>query len=246
MRTFVHRLNLALSLVDTLTGFPVDGAQLDRDGVTIHPSRRTGGTYLMPEPIEEAFTLRIRVDGYMDKYLTLSPEEIAAMKMPQLMVVMVPSARYPRKHFTIEGERSDLVSVQVVRMAQNHCLVREFDPRRRKLTLLSPHKLALERLHYAVLNPDDETFEYFQILDRPREDMVKVDRVLEQEIKNYYPLCPVLFGEVAGEGRYVLRLPDDSDKPVRWSVRYVYENGSDAFETIETGREVPPTGDEDD
>lgn len=215
-----HSLDLALRLTDTTTGRVVVGQDITvlRDGKRVSHMDKGGHVVLVGHGRSD-FLLTVKAPGYEPQTLPICYEQ-QDPHMPQLELQLIPSADYYSSVpcLTLSGTLPGLRSLCAVRAGDSACLIREFDPRKRLLTLFNPHKLELERTHYALVNPDEGSFEPFQVVRRLSDQQFKIDRVLESQFGNYFPVCPIVFGRVDPDGSYCLRVRDDSTQQ-RWLTR---------------------------
>ena len=131
-----------------------------------------------------------------------------------------------------------ITAVDTVRAGESPCLIREWDARKKLLTIFNPHKLNLDRTYYALVDPDKEVYEVFRIVKRISDQVFKLDRPLEMEFKNYFPICPVILGSVGPGDNYSLRVQNDSSHS-RWIVRKVCGETA-SFETLDPTAKPPP------
>jgi len=131
-----------------------------------------------------------------------------------------------------------------VRMEDNVCMIRDFDRRKRLMRIFNPHRLALDRVFYALVNPDEAVFEPFRILHLEDDQTAKVDHEIETLYKNYFPVTPIVFGLVRPDGSYCLRVRDDSEN-ARWLVRWSF-GGKTHFRICDLHEEteLPMVGEE--
>lgn len=229
-----HTLDLAVRLVDTTTGRVVVG----QDITLLYDGKRVGhmdkgGHLILTGRGRKDFTLTVRAPGYDPQVLPIRYEELDP-HLPQLELQLIPSLNYytPVPCLTLSGSLPGLKALSAVKAGDSACLIREFDPRKRVLTLFNPHKLELDRTHYALVNPDEETFEPFQVVRRLSDQQFKIDRVLETQFGNYFPICPIVFGRVDAEGGYCLRVRDNSSQQ-RWLIRLVDQADGAGFNTVD-------------
>ena len=229
-----HSLDLALRLTDTTTGMQVTGQDITllRDGKRVGHMDKGGHLVLVGQGRSD-FTLTVRAPGYEPREIPVRYEELDP-HMPYLELQLIPAENYYSAVpcLTLSGSLPGLAALCAVRSGDSACLIREFDPRKRLLTLFNPHRLELGRTHYALVNPDDETFEPFEIVRRVSDQQFKIDRVLETQFGNYFPICPIVFGRVDPGGGYCLRVRDDSSQQ-RWLVRWQAEGGTPQFKTVD-------------
>lgn len=243
MATFVHRLALALRLINSATGQPVQyiGASLYKDKKPIHPIVKNGSVVILLEENKEKsdFTLDINILGYEPKTVNVIFSKLDK-QLPILDIPLLPNEKCPDRinlHF-LDGVLPEITEIDAVRTGESPCLIREWDARKKLLTVFNPHRLNMDGICYALVDIDRESYEVFRIVKRVSDTVFKIDRPLQTEFKNYFPICPVVLGETYSDNRYMLRLPDDSSKP-KWIVRRVCGE-TVSFETIDPTAKPPP------
>lgn len=242
-QTFSHRLMLAIQLINTTTGQPIGfaGSAVYKDKKPIQPLIKQDGVILLisNEDFGESFELDIRAYGCEPKTITVNTSELNR-QLPMLTVHLLPKTDFgsPFKCVGLDGFTEGITEVDAVRAGESSCLAREWEPRKKLLTVFNPHRLNLDRMWYALVDPDTQTYEVFQIVKRISDTVFKLDRALKTEPKNYFPICPLILGEASSNGSYMLRLPDDSSHP-KWIVRKVCGEAV-SFETLDPTAKPPP------
>lgn len=238
---FTHSLDLALRLVDTTSGKGVSGAGMEVrvDGKPVRFGEKGGGMLIF----QNLATRRFHLEVASSAYETANREvDLDSLKkgLPLLEVHLIPSAGYPgiAEFQTLEGILPGISELSAVRMGDNACLIREFDPRKRLVKLFNPHHLALDRMLYALVDPDNGRYEPFQILRTLDDQTVKTDRVLETEFRNYFPISPMVLGKWGEDGRYCLRVRDEGTA-CKWLVRWE-KDGKARFRTVDFRQEPHP------
>ena len=222
-RVFTYSLKLALRLLDTTTGREVTdyGIKILMDGV---PERFAvkGGVLIFQDLEKRTFQMDICTLAYEPVTMSVDLDALDK-KLPMIEIHLIPSDGYPGRMelLTMKGMCQGLEELCAVRMDDNACVIREFDPRKRMMKVFNPHHLSLDRVFYALVDPDEVVFEPFKILHLEDSQTVKVDHEIETKYKNYFPVTPIVFGAVRPDGSYCLRVRDDSENAqwlVRWSV----------------------------
>lgn len=217
-----HSLGLALRLVDTTTGQSIAGTGTTFlwNGTPIHPQRRNDGWFIFFAFEEPEITLTITPLLFVPATIVIRKSELSPT-LPTLEYHMIPNDTFSRQVpcHTLTDTMDGLTAIDCVRANDSPCLIREFDTRKKLITIFNPHHLELERIHYALVNPDNNTFESFQIVKRISDNVFKIDRPLTMEFGNYFPICPLVFGQVVQEGRFLLTVRDNH-KLARWIVRF--------------------------
>lgn len=242
--TIVHRLGLALRLIDTTTGFPIQdrAVQLKWDGQPVHPMFRTDGSMIFVNQERRDFRLDIALPGFESRQLEVSYKDLDPGTL-LLELHMIPSPDYNRSRFPclgLSGELPGIEALDAVRAGESPCLIREMDPRKKIVTLFNPHKLELNRTWYALVDPDRGVYEPFAVVRRLNDQQYKLNRALEMEFRNYFPICPLVFGGTGPGDRYRLMVQDNAAAS-RWIVRWVV-GGTPHFETLDlrTQSQLPP------
>lgn len=217
----VHRLDLVLRLLDTSTGRDVSASEVSlfKDGKLLHPLEKEKGTMIFPGLGREDFTLSLKAKDYESVSLPVRFDELDE-KTPTVELHLIPSdvSVSPMPCLTLSGQLPGISELTAVRLGDTSCLVREFDTRKKLMTIFNPHKLELGRTHYALVNSEGGRFERFAIVKRVDDKTVKLDRALESEFGSNWPICPVVFGRTDSEGNYLLRVRDDAAK-AKWLIR---------------------------
>ena len=236
-----HRLNLVLRFSDTTTGKPVSATELMLygEGKLLHPAERERGTLIFTEIERNDFELTVKSRSYEPYTLPIRFSELDA-KIPEVDIQLVPSRsnNAPAPCIGLEGIMPGISELIAVRFGDNSCLIREFDTRKRIVTVFNPHRLELDRTHYALVDPEQQSFETFRIVKRIDDSTFKIDRVLESSFTNYFPIVPILFGITMDDGSYILRVRDDSAS-MNWLVRYKTEQFRFHLADLRQERELP-------
>ena len=231
---FTHRLNLALRLVDTTTGRNVSGRSTAAfvDGKQVRFGEKGDHVLIFQNLEKRAFRLTITSPAYETAQVDVELDTLDP-KLPLLEIHLVPSKQYPVgvELLSVEGTLPGIQELSAVRVGENSCLIREFDPRRRQATVFNPHHLALDRVHYALVDPDRGICEPFRILRMVNDQTLKLDRVLEMPFRNYFPVTPRVLGKTEADGSYCLRLRDDAAQ-AKWLLYWVVD-GKANFRTVD-------------
>ncbi len=218
---FTHRLELALRLVDTTTGIGVSGV-----GTTV----RADGTpqrFVMKDGLLifqgiglRQFQLEVSSPDYEPARAQVDLDAMGR-GVPLLGLPLIPSRNHVgvTELLTVEGVLDGIEELSAVRAGDNACLIREFDPRKRIVKLSNPHHLSMNRLLYALVDPDSGAYEPFRIVKMLDDQSAKIDRVLKTEFRSYFPISPVVLGSCRADGRYRLCVRDDGTE-ARWLLRW--------------------------
>lgn len=227
-----HRAGLVLRLLDTATGQEIyeSETKFSRNGERIRPMLRSDGRLVFLNfPLEEC-ELTVEIAHYLPATVTLRVKQLE-QRPPLVQLQLVPDGSFPNRYHTFSGKYPGIEQIDAVRLSDNACLIREFDERRRIMTLFNPHHLALDRIYYAVVNPDVCTYEPVEITEQNSDIKFRIDRKLQGQIRSHFPVARRVFGTVRQNGEYLLRVPADSSVP-QWLVRWRC-GGTDRFHTVD-------------
>jgi hypothetical protein len=218
---FTYRLAFALRLVDTTSGRPVNsgGVQVFMDGTSARFEPK-GGVLVFQDLPKRTFRLRVTSSDYEPMETEVDLDKLDA-KLPLFEAYLIPNASFPGgvEFLTLAGTLPGIGALSAVRAGDNACLIREFEPRKRMVKLFNPHHLSMDRVRYALVNPDKGCYEPFNIVRVVDDQTVQVDRVLETAFKNYFPVTPLVLGRTSPGGGYCLRVRDDATA-AKWLVRW--------------------------
>lgn len=216
-----HSLGLALRLVDTTTGHSITdrGTRILWNGTLIHPQRRQDGWLIFFGFEEPEVTLDVTIPDFEPCTILVRKADLNP-KLPVIEHHMIPSDGFMRRIpcHTLAGTTQGITAIDCVRANDSPCLIRGFDQRKKLMTIFNPHHLELARIHYALVNPDDFTYESFEIVSRISDTVFKLDRPLTMEFGNYFPICPLIFGQTKEDGAYQLTVRNDHQQ-AKWIVR---------------------------
>ena len=231
---FTHRLDMALRLVDTTSGRNVSGRSLAAfvDEKQVRFAEKGDQVLIFQNLEKRAFQLKLTSPDYETVLVDVDLSRLDS-KMPLLELHLVPRRSAPGADplLSVEGILTGIQELSAVRVGENSCLIREFDPRRRQAKVFNPHHLSLDRVHYALVDPDKGICEPFRILRMIDDQTLKLDRVIEMPFRNYFPVTPQVLGLVRPDGSYCLRLRDDGTQ-AKWLIRWVVD-GEPRFRTVD-------------
>lgn len=239
---FTHSLDLALRLVDTTNGRNVQGigVHVYIDGTLTRFAQKADSVLIFQNLGKRTFQLEVTSPAYEKAEVAVDLDSYGKA-LPLLEIHLIPSSGYPGgvEFLSLEGVLPGVADLTAIRMGgDNPCLIREFDPRRRLATIFNPHHMLLDRVHYALLDPDRNVYEPFRILGMPDNQKIKIDPVLEMPFKNYFPIKPLVFGRTSPDGSYCLRVRDDGES-ARWLIRWT-ENGEAKFKLLDFREQEHP------
>lgn len=238
---FTHSLDLALRLVDTTSGRGVSGREMTVriDGKPTRFEEKGMGMLIFQNLANRQFHLELSSAAYEPAEQAVDLDTLEK-RLPLLEIPLIPGPGYgtAAEFQTLEGLLPGITDLSAVQAGENACLAREWNPKKRMMKLFNPHHLTLDRVRYALVDPDRECFEPFRILRSLDGETVQVDRALEMEFRNYFPIIPVVSGLCRSDGRYCLRVRDEGSE-CRWLIRWETE-GAVHFQMVDFHQEPGP------
>lgn len=232
-RVFTYRLSFALRLVDTTTGKSITdyGTRILVDGEAERFMQKNG-VLIFLELTKRVFQMEVCTPAYETVSIPVDLDTLDK-QLPILEIHMIPSERHPHsmEMLSLKGKCPGLEELCAVRLDDNVCMIRELDPRKRLIKLFNPHRLTLDRVHYALVDPDEAVFESFRILKLEGDQTAKIDHAFEMPYKNYFPVTPIVFGLIYPDGNYCLRVRDSVEQ-MQWLVRWTVE-GKTRFKILD-------------
>ncbi|MCL2633096.1 MAG: hypothetical protein FWD34_01130 [Oscillospiraceae bacterium] len=229
--TIQHTLDLALRLIDTTVGRTIsDDVRVKINGRVYLPKRFPDGDILFIGTGRTDFELTVSARGYEEKVINVKYDELEE-DMPYIETHMIPSERYLPgiPCFTLKGELKGITELDAVKVIQHPCYIKEFDQRKRLITMFNPYNLPFNRMYYATAKVDDGVYEPFIIIKQTADNVYKIAKAFEKAFEQV-PVAPRVMGK-AQDGEYLLRVRDDSEN-AEWIIRYVTAKG-EFFKTVD-------------
>ncbi len=240
-QVFTHRLDLALRLVDTTSGWNIRGigTSVFIDGEKIRFEEKPDNILIFRNIEKRKFQMEVISPGFETAQVDVDLD-VLEKTLPLIELHMIPGENFPGglKLHTLKGRLPGIRSLSAVRLSDNSVLIREFDTRKRIATVFNPHRLALDRVRYAIVDPDQNIYEPFLIKKMIDDQKIMTDRAPEMELKNYFRITPLISGMVSDNGDYCLRVRDDSET-AKWLVRWEV-NGEQSFRIVDFFAECAP------
>ncbi len=209
--TIHHHLDLALRMLDSVTGRVIE----ERD-VTFLPQSpgsvpipRGAGMYLFVNSGREDFDMEVRVYGYEPQRvrITFPPVE---KQMPICQIYLLPLDNPVRNHIlTLRGNLPGIEAMEAVSLMDANCCIKEFDARKRIMTVLNQRNVRFHHVHYGLINRERTAYEHFEVEKEISTQEIKCKQKLEQEFQINQPITRVIFGQTTEQGDYVLKVAND-------------------------------------
>lgn len=238
-QVFTHSLSLILRLVDTTTGRNIPGREtvvrINADAVRF--VEKEGGLLVFQNLGLRTFHLEVDAAYYETVRRDVDLDALDS-KQPLVELQLIPGKSLPgmAELQEVEGRLPGIRELTAVSAGDNSCLIQEFDPRKKLMKLFNPHHLALERIAYALVDPDTNQYEIFHIVKRIDNQTIKIDRSLEMSFRNSFPISPVVTGRCDPDGDYRLCLRREMGG-TRWLIRWMA--GEEVFFRLVDFRETP-------
>ncbi len=229
--TFAHKVQCSLRLLDTTNGRPVLSrtVHFSCDEAEVKAIGKGEGLWVFTLLEPQVFSLGIHAEGFEPLPLPLCLPEDGTSLVMDVHLIPKPHWADPDALYTFQGEEKNMIAVDAVALGDNACLAREYDKRHAVLRLFNPHRLELDKVFYAIVNPDEECFEALEITKRISDEEYRVHTPPQKEIASHFPLARRVLGRVEENGAWRLRLRRSAG--TRWVIRY-QEKGGDQFETV--------------
>ncbi|MCL1823005.1 MAG: hypothetical protein FWG44_02260 [Oscillospiraceae bacterium] len=235
-----HRLDLCLQLIDTSVSKTITGGvRVKINGKDFIPRKDADGNFIfleLEQPRQD-FELEITANGYETKTIQVNYGELDEA-LPYIKTHMLPGEKYFPEFpcFTLKGVLTGIIELDAVKIVQNPCLIKEYDVRKRLLTVFNPYKLLFDSVYYAAVAAEDEEYEPFIIEKNVSETLLKIKEPLEKPENAYQNR--IIAARVIGKtekNNYLLRVRKESGK-AKWLVRFVTKKG-EFFQTTDFSNE---------
>ncbi|WP_409966939.1 hypothetical protein RFF05_09870 [Bengtsoniella intestinalis] len=235
MSRLVHKLVLALRLIDTTTGLgaPIQQVQVWRNGTLLHLYPRDGGILIVLDGEREDGVLEIRVAGFYTErvdlvYANLSPDA----PLLELELIPITKDKAITSLHSLRGQMKGMVALDAVRLGRGGCFIKGYDSRKRIVTLDNPYHQIFDRARYAVVDGRKQTYEVMELARVISDQELKVKGTFAGDFAGDFHLASIVKGRVEPDGTYLLQLREDGG-PTKWLVRYQIRDGTHAFVPVD-------------
>ena len=230
-----YKLELMLRLIDTTTGIVVDEKDIhfQKDGKTVYAHTKGEGCFIFIGDCRENGLMQIEVYGFEPKKVWLDYEHLDSI-LPSMDIFLIPSENRQRGEalLTLTGTRSGLEAVEALHPGRPITSIRDFDAKKRVMTVLSPNRrMNLENLSYGLLNVEQSSFQDIEIVEELTDKKVRLRKPLEAGYSPNAPICRIIYGQVEEDGSYILRVRDDGSN-LKYLVKYIL-NGDTRYKLID-------------
>lgn len=206
-----HHLDLALRLVDSVTGRVIEERNVEflPQPPGCAPIPRGGGLFLFLNSRREDFDMEVRVYGYEPQRVRIIFPQ-AEGQIPMSQIYLLPLDNPVQNHIlTLRGTLPGIEAIEAVSLTDVNCFTKEFDARKRIMTVLNQRNVRFHHIHYGLINRERTAYEHFEVIKEISAQEIKCKQRLEQEFYINQPITRVIFGQVTEQGEYVLKVAND-------------------------------------
>ena len=218
-----HHLNLALRLIDSITGRGIVSKDVRFDinpAINVRPIARGDGTYLFIDIGDVDFELNIHVYGYESRKVQIEHATLYTT-MPIKEIYLLPKALTAQNDdiLTLRGNMPGIKEIEAISLSNVICSFKEFDRRKKTLKLFNQHNVKLKDVYYGIYDSSVNEYEKFEVDEEITTQEVRLRKPLEKECTVNQPVMRIIFGQTDEHGGYMLKVP--SGKLAEYVIRYV-------------------------
>ena len=230
--TIHHRLDLALRLINSVNGRVIEERNTcfltQSPGLKAIP--RGGGLYLFLNIEKMDFDMEIQVYGFESQKVKICFSD-SQEKLPIHEIYLIPLDNPIKEDvLTLRGNLSGIEEIEAVSLMDVNCCIKEFDARKRIMTVLNQRNLRFHHIHYGLINREKTAYEHFQVEKELSVQEIKCKKALTQPFQINQPIVRVIFGQVNEHGDYVIKVAND--EIAQYLVRYVVD-GEEFFQKVD-------------
>lgn len=230
--TIHHKLDFALRLVNTTTGRVVEeyNSKFITGLAGVKTIPKPGGMYLFLNVGSEEFEIDIHVYGYEPQKIQIRLSELQG-SVPIREVYLLPlEAPIKEDILTLRGNLSGIEEIEAVSLSEMNCCIKEFDARKRIMSVLNQRNVRFHHVHYGLINRERTQYEHFEVEKEISPQEIKCKKSLEKEFYINQPIARVIFGQIRNQEEYLLRVLNDEN--AKYLVRYVV-NGEIFYQIVD-------------
>ena len=230
--TIHHKLDLALRLVNTVNGKAVEeyNAKFTCGLTGLKAIPKQGGMYLFLNVGSEDFEMDIHVYGYESKKIQIK-RSCLQENMPIHEVYLIPLKITVREDvLTLRGRLAGIEEIEAVSLSDTNCCIKEFDARKRIMSVLNQRNVRFHHIHYGLVNRERTAYEHFEVEKEISPQQIKCKKSLEKEFYINQPITRVIFGQINQGEEYLLRVANEEN--AKYLVRYVVL-GETFYQTVD-------------
>lgn len=232
--TIHHRLDLAIRLINTVTGKVIE--EKNTTFLTSSPGLkaipRGGGLYLFLNMERVDFEMEILIYGFEPQKIKILFSDLEKQKgLPIREVYFIPLDNPIQDTIlTLRGNISGIEGIEAVSLTDVNCCIKEFDARKKIMTILNQRNLRFHHIHYGLINREKSAFEHFEVEKELSIHQLKCKKALEHAFMINQPIVRIVFGQIKERGDYVLKVA--KEEITQYLVRYIVD-GKEYFQKVD-------------
>lgn len=222
----IQQLSLMIRLIDTTNGNLIyeKNVIFRQNGEQIRLQQHRSGSWILLNSKRENCILQVSVYGYEDMEFAVDYEQLET-NLPVKEVFLIPKENSTLENGpkTLQGVLPGISSLMAVPLMMNDCFTREYEERKRIITLLNLHHRLLDHKYYGIVPPSQQTFEVVEIDEQPNVTTIRLKDKLQKEFETNSAVVRIVYGQVSTDGYYLMRVADNAEK-LMYLVRYTVED----------------------
>lgn len=230
--TVNHHLCLVVRLIDSVTGSEVKERNVVfyNQGKICTPVSKGDGVFLFINMERVDFELGIHVHGYEPSKAQIRFENLQGKYPIQELYLIPEDTPSGGVYLSLQGNMKGMTAIEAVSLNENICSLKEYENRKRIMTISNPKNVRLSDACYALLNSQKTAYEKFEIVEQSSASQIKVLQPLECEWEWNNTIGKIIPGQVDNKGNYLLRVANATN--ALYLVHYV-ANGKKLFQVVD-------------
>lgn len=223
-------VTLVVNLVDASDGKSIQGSDVRffRNGEMIRLMNKGEAGFVLFNEAKENFSLKVSVRNFDETEMNIDFEKLDK-NPPKVTIFLLPSISQDVGNNVISftGILPGIEAIEAVTTGPAYCFAKEFNEKKKTLTLWNPHRLNLRDEYYGIRGKEGKDYVPVRILKNLRDESVVIDRSIDMTQLDNGPISRIIFGKTRPDGTYILRVRDNGSSQ-KYIVRYVV-NGEERF-----------------
>lgn len=228
-----YRATMVLQLLDAYTGRIINtpNVKVKLEDKFIPIVVKSDGFAVILNVDDPYLDVTVYVVGYEPMEVRL--EQTVRWDRPMLLH-MIPEIKLGgfQTHLTLEGVMPGITELSAVYLSGYILRFKSYTPRTQKMAVFNRHNKPLSRIRHGLLSMDESSFIPFSAYPQKDVEEILVEDFQGEELPPINaPIGPLIVGMTSPDGRYLLRVSDDSSHPV-YLVRFVVD-GTNYFQRLD-------------
>lgn len=230
--TIKHHLSLVIRLINSVTGNEIEERKVVfyQQEKKVTPVSKGGGVYLFINVERVDFELEVNVYGYEPGKAKICFENLKENYPIQELYLIPKDTPSGGVYLSLQGLMKGMTAIEAVSLNENVCSLKEYENRKRIMTISNPKNVRLSDACYGLLNSTRTEFEKFEVAEQTSSSQIKVLNPLQSEWKWNDAIVRMVQGQVDNKGNYLLRVADATN--AMYLVHYV-AGGKDYFQMVD-------------